>query len=90
VLLWAATACYAGHCQALRNGSAKADQANIKCPTLILVGDQDGVTPLANARAIAAAVPQAKVGIVPATAHLTMMERPELFNAALIEFLAGL
>jgi 3-oxoadipate enol-lactonase len=82
--------CYAAQCHALRNGSARADQANIKCPTLILVGDQDGVTPLANARAIAAAVAGARVRIVPATAHLTMLERPELFNALLIEFLAGL
>jgi 3-oxoadipate enol-lactonase len=83
-------ACYAGHCQALRAGSARADQPNIKCPTLILVGDQDSVTPLANARAIAAAVSGARLRIIPATAHLTMLERPELFNAALIEFLAGL
>lgn len=81
--------CYAGHCQALRNASAKADQANIKCPMLILVGDQDGVTPLASARAIAAAVSGAKIRIVPATAHLTMLERPEAFNAALTEFLAS-
>src|SRR6266545_1117982 len=91
LLLANETACYAGHCHALLNGSAKADQAQIKCPTLILVGDQDAVTPLSNARAIAAALPGgARIRIVPATAHLTMMERPELFNAALIEFLAGL
>jgi 3-oxoadipate enol-lactonase len=90
MLLGNDVACYAGHCQALVNGSAKSDQAHIKCPTLILVGDQDGVTPLANARAIAAAVPTARIRIVPATAHLTMLERPEAFNAALIEFLAGL
>lgn len=83
-------ACYAGHCLALKNGSAKADQAYIKCPTLILLGDQDGVTPLANARAVAAAVPTARIRIIPGTGHLTMGERPELFNAALIEFLAGL
>jgi 3-oxoadipate enol-lactonase len=83
-------ACYAGQCQALINGSAKADQAQIRCPTLILDGDQDGVTPLANARAIAAAIAGARIRIIPATAHLTMLERPELFNAALTEFLAGL
>ena len=82
--------CYAGHCHALISGSSKPDQPHIKCPTLILVGDQDSVTPLANARAIAAAVPSAKIRIVPATAHLTMLERPETFNAALVEFLAGL
>jgi 3-oxoadipate enol-lactonase len=83
-------ACYAAQCHALINGSAKADQAHIKCPTLILDGDQDSVTPLANARAIAAAIPGARIRIIPATAHLTMLERPELFNAALTEFLAGL
>ena len=83
-------ACYAGHCHALASGSAKADQAQIKCPTLILEGDQDGVTPLSNARAIAAAIPGARLRIIPATAHLTMLERPEAFNAALTEFLAGL
>ncbi len=83
-------ACYAGHCLALLNGSAKADQANIKCPTLVLDGDQDGVTPLANARAILAAVAGARLRIIPTTAHLTMLERPEAFNAALIEFLASL
>ncbi len=81
---------YAGHCQALIDGSAKAEQSKIQCPTLILVGDQDMVTPLANAQGIAAAVPTAKVRIVPATAHLTMAERPELVNAMLLDFLAGL
>lgn len=81
--------CYAGHCHALREGSAKADQPNIKVPTLILDGDQDGVTPLASAKAIAGAIANATIRIVPATAHMTMMERPEAFNAALVEFLAS-
>jgi pimeloyl-ACP methyl ester carboxylesterase len=84
------TACYAGHCHALREGSARADQAQIRCPTLLLVGDQDGVTPLANCRAIATAVTGARIRVIAATAHLTMLERPELFNAALTEFLATL
>ncbi len=90
VLLSNDPACYAGHCHALMNGSAKADQAGIKCPTLILLGDQDGVTPLALARPIASAIAGARLRIVPGTAHMTMLERPEAFNAALIEFLAGL
>jgi 3-oxoadipate enol-lactonase len=81
---------YAAQCHALINGSAKGDQPHIKSPTLILDGEQDTVTPLTNCRAIAAAVPTARIRIIPATAHLTMLERPELFNAALIEFLAAL
>ena len=81
-------ASYAAQCHALLQASAKADQPNIACPTLILVGDQDTVTPLANARAIAAAIPKARVRVIPATAHLTMAERPEAFNATLLDFLA--
>jgi 3-oxoadipate enol-lactonase len=82
--------CYAAQCHALINGSAKADQPNIQCPALILLGDQDTVTPLTLSRAIAAAIPSCRICIIPGTAHLTMAERPELFNAALIEFLAAL
>ena len=81
---------YAAQCQALINGSARSEQANIRCPTLILLGDQDGVTPLSMSRSIAAAIANCRIKIIPATAHLTMAERPELFNAALVEFLAGL
>jgi 3-oxoadipate enol-lactonase len=80
---------YAGHIRALIAGSAKADQPKIACPTLILVGDQDGVTPLSLARPIAAAINNCRIWIIPGTAHLTMLERPAEFNAALSEFLAA-
>jgi 3-oxoadipate enol-lactonase len=90
VLLANDPACYAAHCRALIAGSARADQANIRCPTLVLVGDQDGVTPLTLCRQITAAVPGACIRVIPGTAHMTMLEQPTHFNAALIEFLAGL
>ncbi len=82
--------CYAGQCRALIAASAKADHAQIKCPTLLVVGDHDTVTPLANHRQIAAAVANSRIRIVPNTAHLTMMEMPEMFNVILLEFLATL
>jgi pimeloyl-ACP methyl ester carboxylesterase len=82
-------ACYASHCRALVAGSARADQPNIACPTLILVGDQDGVTPLSLCRPIVAAIENCRIRVIPGTAHLTMLERPAEFNAALIEFLAA-
>lgn len=82
-------ACYAGHCRALINGSAKADQAKIACPALLIVGDQDPVTPLPLQRQIAGAIANSRIRIVPNTAHLTMLETPEAFTAILLEFLAG-
>jgi 3-oxoadipate enol-lactonase len=81
--------CYAGHCRALISGSAKADQAKISCPTLLVVGDQDPVTPLSLQRQIAGAIANSRVRIIPNTAHLTMLETPEAFNVVLLEFLAG-
>jgi 3-oxoadipate enol-lactonase len=83
-------ACYAGHCRALIGGSAKADHPKITCPALLVVGDQDPVTPLSLQRQIAAAISKSQIRIVPNTAHLTMLEAPEAFNTVLLEFLATL
>jgi pimeloyl-ACP methyl ester carboxylesterase len=82
--------CYAGHCRALMAGSAKADQPNITCPTLLVVGDQDPVTPLGLHKQIAAAIRNSRIRVIPATAHLTMLESPEAFNVAVLEFLASI
>lgn len=83
-------ACYAGHCRALIAGSAKPDQPKIDCPTLLVVGDQDPVTPLALQKQIAAAIKNSRIRVVPNTAHNTMLETPEAFHAILLEFVAGL
>jgi 3-oxoadipate enol-lactonase len=80
--------CYAGHCRALMAGSAKGDQSRIACPTLLVVGDQDPVTPLSVQRQIGGAIKNSRIRIVPNTAHLTMLESPETFNTVLLEFLA--
>jgi 3-oxoadipate enol-lactonase len=82
-------ACYAAHCRALAAGSARTDQPRITCPTLLLVGDQDTLAPLAVQRQIASAIPGSRLRIVPRTAHMTMLENPETFNALLLEFLAA-
>lgn len=83
-------ACYAGHCRALIKGSAKAAQAKIAAPTLLLVGDQDPVTPLALQKTIAGAIKDSRIRVVPNTAHMTMLESPGAFNVALLEFLGTL
>jgi pimeloyl-ACP methyl ester carboxylesterase len=54
-------------------------------PTLVVVGDRDRLTAPAHARAIAAAVPGAKLLEVRGAGHVPMLEQPEVVNAALIE-----
>jgi pimeloyl-ACP methyl ester carboxylesterase len=59
----------------------------IKCPTLVLVGDGDALTPPELAREIADGIPGATLTIVPDCGHLATMERPEPVNAALAAWL---
>jgi pimeloyl-ACP methyl ester carboxylesterase len=63
--------------------------AAIACPTLVLVGDSDEPTPPELAREMAAAIPGAKLVVVPECGHLSTMERPQAVNKALLEWMGG-
>ena len=62
----------------------------VAVPTLILVGEEDTLTPPAQAREMAARIPGAELALVPAAGHVSNLENPESFNASLGEFLARL
>jgi pimeloyl-ACP methyl ester carboxylesterase len=63
--------------------------ASIRCPTLVLVGREDALTPVELAREIAAGIPGAKLKIVPDCGHLSTLERPAAVNRALREWLTA-
>lgn len=63
---------------------------NIKCPTLILWGRQDIVTPPEACDLFARGIPNNKVVWLDDCGHAPMIERPDEFAAALIEYLKGL
>jgi 3-oxoadipate enol-lactonase len=81
---------YALQCLALRDGSVQSEHGNIGCPTLLLVGDQDVVTPLSWQRRIAARIAGSRIRIIPNSGHMAMLEAPAVFNMALLDFLATL
>lgn len=60
----------------------------IRCPTLVLVGDSDVATPPELAHEIADGIPGAKLVTVPHCGHLSTIERPDAVNAALADWLA--
>jgi len=62
--------------------------AQIQCPTLVLVGEEDTVVPPADAQLMAERIPHARLVTIPRAAHLTNLEQPEAFNHALVTFLA--
>ena len=63
--------------------------ASIRCPTLVLVGEGDELTPPELAKEIAAGVSGARLVVVPDCGHLSTLEKPEAVNAALAEWLRG-
>jgi pimeloyl-ACP methyl ester carboxylesterase len=63
--------------------------ASIRCPTLVVVGRDDALTPVELAQEIAAGVPGARLEIIPDCGHLSTLERPEAVNRALRAWLAA-
>lgn len=59
----------------------------IRVPTLVMVGSEDRVAPPAAARAMAAAIPGARLVVLDGAGHISNLEAPQAFNAALAAFL---
>ncbi len=61
--------------------------SQIRAPTLVLVGEVDRTRTLAAADLLAKDLPNARKVVMPGTAHLPNMERPEEFNRLVLDFL---
>jgi len=78
---------YAACCAAVRDLNQTSLLASIRTPTLIVSGDRDVSTPWqGHGEVLAREIPGARVAHLPA-AHLSNVERPRSFNAALLRFL---
>lgn len=79
---------------ALRGMAERADAtpwlAEIKVPTLVIVGEHDAITTVDEMRAMAARIAGAEFVEVPDAGHMSPMERPDVVNAAIERFLARL
>jgi len=80
--------------EAYRTGAAAvwlADQrdrvAGIAVPTLVLVGDEDIITPPALSHELADAIPDAALEVIAEAGHLANIEQPALFDAAVESFI---
>jgi pimeloyl-ACP methyl ester carboxylesterase len=83
-----------GAAAALRGRAQRPDYrellTHVTVPALVVVGEDDTYTPVADAEAMHAALPDATLHVVAGAAHLPNLERPEEFNKALGEFLTRL
>lgn len=60
---------------------------NVHVPTLLVVGEEDTFTPPDVMQRMQSIFPDARLLIVPHAGHLVPLEAPEVFNAAVVEFL---
>lgn len=78
---------------ALRAMKARPDStpwlASIRCPTLIVSGEEDALIPAADIDAMRQAIPQASLVSIPKAGHLTNLEAPGAFNDGLAAFLTS-
>jgi len=59
----------------------------IKVPSLVLAGEEDRAQPPARSRALAAALPNAELVMIPEAGHLSALEQPEVVTAVIRDFL---
>jgi pimeloyl-ACP methyl ester carboxylesterase len=63
--------------------------STIACPTLMIVGASDQLTPPAHAEEIAQGIPGAKLVKLAGCGHMSPMEKPEEVTKLLVDFFAG-
>ena len=62
----------------------------VTCPTLILVGEHDPSSPVAAAKILAERIAGSEMHVIPATSHMSPLERPDVVNGHMSRFLASL
>lgn len=59
----------------------------VDVPALVIVGEDDTLTPIADAKDLAETIPGAQIAILQNAGHLSNIEQPDAFNHALLAFL---
>ena len=71
----------------LGRSDSRSTLGSIRCPTLVLVGEDDELTPPERAGEIAAAIHGARLVTVPQSGHMSTLEQPDAVARALLQWL---
>lgn len=80
---------YAACCEAIREMDQREAVRGVAAPVLVIAGSEDPATPPAHGRLLAGRIPGARYVEIAEAAHLSSIEQPQRFDAALGEFLSG-
>jgi pimeloyl-ACP methyl ester carboxylesterase len=62
----------------------------LKVPALVVVGEEDELSPRSDAEAMAKAIPDVRLAVIERVGHLSAIEQPEAFNRVVAEFVKTL
>jgi 3-oxoadipate enol-lactonase len=83
-----------GITDALAGLAARADSTptlrEIRVPTLVVVGEEDPITPVSEAEALQRGIAGSRMAVIPRAGHLSSLENPDEFNRHVRSFLATL
>ncbi|MBP6770166.1 MAG: 3-oxoadipate enol-lactonase [Reyranella sp.] len=77
---------YCSTCATVRDTDLTGEAAEISTPTLVVVGSEDGSTPVETVRSAAATIPGARFEIIPGAGHIPSIEQPEALAALMTSF----
>ena len=80
---------YARSCEALADAES-ADPGKIRCPTLLVTGDEDGVSPPPAVKALGDRIAGSRLVILTGCGHWTPIEKPAQVTASLLNFHANM
>lgn len=63
--------------------------SELQVPTLVIVGDHDISSKIELAEQLANEISGAQKVVIPGVAHMVSMEKPDIFNSAVLSFLAA-
>lgn len=78
---------YIGCCYAIPTIDVTDRLGEVRCPALVIAGENDPGTPVTMAQEICATLPSSELVILPSASHLCNLEQPEAFNHVLLGFL---
>lgn len=64
--------------------------STLKVPALVIVGEEDELSPVTDAEAMLRAMPDGRLSVIEQAGHLSAVEQPEAFNRAVAEFIKPL
>ena len=83
-----------GIIDALAGLAARADSTpslrEIRVPTLVLCGEEDEITPVADSEVLHRGIAGSRIAVIPKAGHLSNLEKPAAYNEALAGFLGSL